>query len=598
MSSRQKVQVDARGVLDIAREHEWRVAFGAGTVAFLLGWIGFSDHHGLLDAAYLSLQLFVLQSGAVETPGVCLEIARWLAPASVAYAAISTLLLVSREQLQALALRAYRHHLVICGLGQKGERIVNSFLNDHNNAHKIVVIESNPANPMVSALREKGVAVVGGDATDQAVLRKARSDRADFIVCTARTDEDNLLIAERARELKRRQGSADPVLRCLVHIGEPGIRKGIRRNDLFDHTVGSFDPSVFNIFEAGARALCHNYPPDRFHPVCCVEDESPHALIIGFGRFGTEVVVQLGRTAHYLNSQKTLVSVIDDRGGTVRQKFDSEYPGIHETLDLRFHQAAPRSLEATLLDTVAKERQISACYLCVDADKEELAAYLRIESMLAERNIPVVVCIVQETGIYTLLRNRLHDSLHPECHIFNVFDDACSRENLFDPHLDRFARKFHEGYLEEEQKRALAGAVDRGTTGVNVAGTKRSLQDWANLDEEYRDANRSLADHIDVKLRALGCCRVPADDPRPEYVLPHDLPALEPLGRMEHARWCADRWLAGWRYGEQRDDARRSHNMLIPWEQLPEQMKQNDYDMVLRIPVVLRMENEKIVRLK
>jgi voltage-gated potassium channel Kch len=596
MSGNGPVPKENHGVLDIAREHEWRVAFGAGTLAFVLGWIGFGQHNGLLDAAYLSLQLFVLQSGAVENPGVCLEIARWLAPASVAYAAISTMLLISREQLQALALRTYRHHLVICGLGQKGARIATSFLDIRKDAPRIVVIERNPANPLVSVFREKGVAVVLGEATDQAVLRKARAEQADFMVCVARSDEDNLIIAERARELIRRRKTAGSLLRCLVHIGEPGIRKGIRRNDLFDRSVSMFDPSVFNIFEAGARALCHKFPLDVFHPVCRDEDMSPHALVVGFGRFGTEVVVQLGRTAHYINNKKTMVSVIDERGRTVRQKFESEYPGIYETLDLRFYQAAPRSLEATVLDTVAQDRQISACYLCVDADKEELAAYLRIESMLAERNIPVVVCIVQETGISTLLENRLHDSLHPECHIFNVFDHACSRENLFDPHLDRFARKFHEGYLEEERKRMAAASGEPGNATGGAVVKKRSLEDWDNLDEEYRDANRSLADHIDVKLRALRSVRVPADDPRPEFVFPADPESLEPLGRMEHARWCADRWLSGWRYGERRDDSRRTHNMLVPWEQLPQFMQQNDYDMVLRIPMVLRMEGEKAVK--
>jgi hypothetical protein len=116
------------------------------------------------------------------------------------------------------------------------------------------------------------------------------------------------------------------------------------------------------------------------------------------------------------------------------------------------------------------------------------------------------------------------------------------------------------------------------------------------LDEEYRDANRSLADHIDIKLRAVECVRANLDDARLEFSLADDPVLLDDLGRMEHARWCADRFLAGWQYGEQRDDGRRIHNSLVAWEQLPQEIRQNDIDMVLRIPGILAQENEKIVR--
>jgi len=59
--------------------------------------------------------------------------------------------------------------------------------------------------------------------------------------------------------------------------------------------------------------------------------------------------------------------------------------------------------------------------------------------------------------------------------------------------------------------------------------------------------------------------------------LPDTLLALtETIARNTHEVWAHKRMEEGWRYGERRDDVKKLHPNLIPYEQLAEEDK--DYD--------------------
>ena len=50
----------------------------------------------------------------------------------------------------------------------------------------------------------------------------------------------------------------------------------------------------------------------------------------------------------------------------------------------------------------------------------------------------------------------------------------------------------------------------------------------------------------------------------------------EKLAESTHDHWAAQRLAEGWTYGEQRDDAAKTHPCLIPYKDLPESEKQYD----------------------
>jgi ryanodine receptor 2 len=74
---------------------------------------------------------------------------------------------------------------------------------------------------------------------------------------------------------------------------------------------------------------------------------------------------------------------------------------------------------------------------------------------------------------------------------------------------------------------------------------------------------------------------------RPEPIdtgaaLPDDLHELtELLAKNAHDVWARLRLAQGWRWGPERNDARKEHPSLVPYEALPESEKQADRDTVI-----------------
>ena len=62
--------------------------------------------------------------------------------------------------------------------------------------------------------------------------------------------------------------------------------------------------------------------------------------------------------------------------------------------------------------------------------------------------------------------------------------------------------------------------------------------------------------------------------------LAHLQPLLEDLARNAHEIWAQKRMQDGWTYGPHRDDAKRTHPCLVPYEKLPESEKEYDRVMV------------------
>lgn len=59
--------------------------------------------------------------------------------------------------------------------------------------------------------------------------------------------------------------------------------------------------------------------------------------------------------------------------------------------------------------------------------------------------------------------------------------------------------------------------------------------------------------------------------------LPKELEILvEQIAKNVHDLWAQARIRQGWTYGEQRDDARKVHPCLVPYEELSEEEKEYD----------------------
>ncbi len=70
----------------------------------------------------------------------------------------------------------------------------------------------------------------------------------------------------------------------------------------------------------------------------------------------------------------------------------------------------------------------------------------------------------------------------------------------------------------------------------------------------------------------------------------------ELLARNAHDNWAMQRMSEGWRYGPKRDDNKKEHPCLVPYEQLPESEKEYDRKAAMETIKTIQALGYRIVR--
>jgi len=72
------------------------------------------------------------------------------------------------------------------------------------------------------------------------------------------------------------------------------------------------------------------------------------------------------------------------------------------------------------------------------------------------------------------------------------------------------------------------------------------------------------------------------------------LELTELLAKNTHEVWAQQRIADGWQYGEMRDDERKLHPCLVPYEELPESEKEYDRNTAMETLKVIELLGYKI----
>jgi hypothetical protein len=510
-----------------------------------------------------------------------LEVARFLAPAVAAYAAVAAFVAIFRDQLRMFRLSFSRQHVVICGLGRKGLALACDF---KRRGDRVVVIERDEANKAIATCRELGIITLIADATEMPVLKKARIATARHLIALCGDDGANAEIAILAYQLLQvRQRRLPRTVRCLVHIVEPQLCALFAQHRVFADFSDCLDATIFNAYQNSARRLLEEHPPDR-GLIVRGDSRTIHVIVIGFGRMGQSVALQVAKTGHYANGKQARVTVIDRDAHSRRRRFYSQYPQFDRVCSAEFIEGKVEDSE--LIEKVAiwgsDPESVVTVVVAVDGDGHALSCALNILSRLPDRNVPIVVRMSDDAGLASLLDVAVNPS-HPLVAVypFGMPSVACTRRLLINEELDLLAKAIHEQYVQ--QRRRAGGSVD-----------DPSILTWEQLDADLKESNRQQADHVRVKLRAIGCYTSSRDESC-LAVSEFSDEEVETLARMEHARWTAERSLAGWRLGP-KDIRRKTSPYLVDWQELSDDVREYDRQAVRQIPDLLALIGEKVYR--
>jgi len=86
----------------------------------------------------------------------------------------------------------------------------------------------------------------------------------------------------------------------------------------------------------------------------------------------------------------------------------------------------------------------------------------------------------------------------------------------------------------------------------------------------YKDAHKRTRKETRVDYK-------PAPRDTSGVQVPREISELtELLARNTHENWARQRMAEGWRHGPQRDDSKKEHPSLVPYDALPESEKEYD----------------------
>ena len=407
-------------------------------------------------------------------------------------------------------------------------------------------------NSCAVARARRLVISTGDDTKNLEIVRKiAESD-----ALRTRQSLDVLLVVEDAYTYHRLEES-DAFMQCLGTAGQLRLFSpaGAAAEDLF---------SKVNVTQ-----LARERGQSRSVLLICGQDDT-----------ATEIVCQHLKTSPNVGMDKPRLHwIVRDRAQAMRDLSQTVPPlwnliradgGTEGPLawaaEVAIHEpsAHEASSEQTFLERVIGQDHVSA--IVVTGTMDGPANPIRTAHAIREaaRRVPAVsaplfVFSPQASALDELL-DRIPNKKQIPDGVIEPFGRVVEMQDWggADATREKHARALHEKYLSKR-------TADTDAQGARDASRKP----WEALPETYKIANRRAASHVEMvtywrdQLVSSGKERSDAN-------------VLETLAQLEHDAWSIDRELDGWRYAPERDNTRKLHPNLVPYEELTDEIK--DYD--------------------
>ncbi len=506
-----------------------------GSIALVTGYIGFLQYRppeprnveSLANLLYYDLQLFALEFNPVGDEPVpwSLQAARILAP-------LTTLILAA---------------FALVGASWWWRRTMRL-------GFSIVVGDTAEARAVARAKRaisRKAVFEIRDG--DIASLRRAGVKRARTVYACGADRVDvaaNVSTALAAASVSRTRGP-----KIYVHVTDPSLALGLKARRLMTDERQRVE--FFTMDEMAARAYVEG---EAFDPT-----SRPDILIAGAGSFGKSTVVSFARHWRLTSGradERIKVTLVDEIASGAKAQLLERWKVVADTCDIEAFDHD--------LDTVLRSGRIGQpyrSYICYEDEHVALSAALAAVPLWHGGPGSLVVRLSQLARHGEAFEdNRLLDHLVGRLKVANVAELAAPFVAR-DPDLFvDLAQAVHTRYLSYHLR-----------LGKRI-GDEPALQPWHKLARHLQDSNYGQAHDFANKLRQIGCTVAPRSSLAAEFVLSES--EVDKLAPLEHDRWMAQRVDDGWRQGPERDDRRRIHPDLVPWEQLPESSRAKDREAI------------------
>lgn len=618
-------------MIDFLRKYNWLfpqlVLF-----TLVLGTIGFYQHGVLhdepltwLSSFYLSLQLFVMNSGGVGEPiPLTLEISRFLAPALTAGGIFLALWEPLNQNFLLFKIRFWKDHIIVCGLSRKAELLILDHIKHEGKNSRIVVIEPNTEHGSISHMRKKGVIVLEGNAIDEDMLHKANILKAKVLLALTNDERINIHVAQKATHIYNQFPAAllpNNILQVVLHIDDfytmnvfkEFHEKAVPDNVAFRQGGSKMDYHVFSIYQLAAIFMIDSFSPDKYVNLNDAGDPAAHLLIMGDNLAAQYLILEAAQMYHFANLKKTKITVVADDVTLISSKINSLYPFLDKTVELRYENTNDFFVDPCPVSC----DEISLCFVALDDDgksvyysrklrqhlfsqgenskESSLRSYNRYADF--EKSIPPIkVLLPRNTALVNIFKDVAFELKALNIELLNMDDEVCNKRTIVD---NRKEEDFIAKHIHFEWARSQA------TKNKTQLGSMQ--EEWDKIKDSQKDSNRLPARHLFIKLRY-----VKADLSDMDTGEELDFDTLEEsvwdsIARMEHNRWNAEKYINGFVRVDGVSDKNlgnflkgnlKCHWDLVPFDDLDKETQAYDTFTFKMAPVIAHLNKKRILKRK
>ena len=463
-------------------------------------------------------------------------VGRWGIKAIFAVAIFQSAILIFSRQWRHLYFRQTKDHSVYVGLAAQSEVLAS---HDLEKGLRVAVLDADEQHSARGTLEGKGVFFQYGALGDKQLLAKARMATARRVVVATGNDEENVGVAEKIVEIIRGEGDfsgeAVEILVCmdsrdfcevLMARWEP-LRKPSKK----------YSVKLVRFRAVAVRELV-NRMTREIAAIPQVRQRGPRVLLMASEM--TDDVLAAAIVFMQISGDARPQFWVNSADQNGKAHFLRRYPAIELVADVHFINEN--------LHTIANCEELAgleldAAVICSEREIDALAIAEQLlrSGMFEVARIKVLLNKLQQLELVGDLRLE----------VLSLAKEGMESPELCDTDAEKEARKTHEAYLnglsEESRK------------------TKPAAKDWMFLAEEFKDSNRLAVLHRQIKRTIYS-----------GFSGEDQGAVLEMLSVSEHQRWMAEKIINGWRFGVHRNDEKRIHPDIMPYDSLSDEIKSYD----------------------
>ena len=462
-----------------------------------------------------------------------LKVAKWGIKGVLAAALFQSALMIFGRQIKRWRFKRVSNHEVFAGIGLHN---LDLALMAASQGRKVAIVSEDEEHPRRSELEAAGVLFLSGSPSDPQKLRIAGVDRAARVVVAA-TGGDNASIsaAEAVDSLKRSALAESPKGQMLVCVDSNEIRELLNQRWGLVVKPYQWQARVVSFDAVAMRQIITSITQDLAKSPEILT-RGPRILLAGDDGF----------TMHFLRAAIPFLQI----SGNALPEFFATVDG--EVLEKDFQLLYPAAgLVAKVNFILCEDRLVPVCPELEGLKFDLAVVKLQDESstlQLASKILASSQFFVDRVHAVLLHPPEVRLLDDPKLQTSSIFKMGLQSSEFGDLSLEQKARENHEAYLAglKPEERAKA-------------------QEYDALGEAFKESNRCAVLHREIKK---GIWSKASENER-EHLIEH-------LAICEHQRWTGEKVMDGWRGGEKRDNQRKIHPDIRPYDYLSEEVKEKD----------------------